>query len=40
MSEGVGGNWPSEGKPVAAELSERIRSILADAEAAADALRH
>jgi hypothetical protein len=40
MSEREGGDWPSEGKPVAAELSERIRSILADAEAAADALRH
>ena len=40
MSEREGGTWPSEGKPVAAELSERIRSILADAESAADALRH
>jgi len=32
--------WPAEGKAVAAEISERIRSILADAEAAADAMRH
>lgn len=40
MSEREGGNWPGEGKPVAAEVSERIRSILSDAESAADALRH
>ena len=35
-----GPNWSGEGQPVAAEISERIRSILADAEGAADALRH
>ncbi len=40
MSEREGPMWPGEGKPVAAEISERIRSILADAEAAADAMRH
>ena len=40
MSEREGPNWPAEGQPVAAEVSERIRSILADAEGAADALRH
>ena len=40
MSQGEGSTWPSEGKPVAAELSERIRSMLADAEGAAAALRH
>ena len=40
MSEREGPNWPGEGQPVAAEVSERIRSILADAEGAADALRH
>src|SRR5688500_6297283 len=39
MSE-QGPNWSGEGQPVAAEISERIRSILADAEGAADALRH
>src|SRR5690242_8266585 len=40
MSEREGPTWPAEGKAVAAEISERIRSILADAEAAADAMRH
>src|SRR5215216_1169363 len=40
MSEREGPTWPPEGKAVAAEISERIRSILADAEAAADAMRH
>ena len=40
MSEREGPTWPGEGKAVAAEISERIRSILADAEAAAEAIRH
>jgi outer membrane biosynthesis protein TonB len=40
MSEREGPTWPAEGKAVAAEVSERIRSILAGAEAAAVALRH
>ena len=40
MSEREGPTWPSEGKAVAAEISERIRSMLADAEAAAAAIRH
>jgi hypothetical protein len=40
MSEREGPNWPGEGKPVAAEVSEMLRSILADAESAADAIRH
>src|SRR5215211_2073593 len=40
MSEGEGPMWPGEGKAVAAEISERIRSMLADAEAAAAGIRH
>ena len=40
MSEREGPMWPAEGKAVAAEISERIRSMLADAEAAAAAIRH
>jgi hypothetical protein len=40
MSEREGPTWSGEGQPVAAELSERIRSMLADAEGAAAALRH
>jgi vacuolar-type H+-ATPase subunit H len=33
-------SWSAEGPAGAAEVSERIRSLLADAESAADALRH
>jgi hypothetical protein len=40
MSEREGPSWSGEGKPVAAEVSERLRSILGDAESAADAIRH
>jgi hypothetical protein len=40
MSEREGPNWSGEGKPVAADISERLRSILGDAESAADAIRH
>lgn len=40
MSEREGPTWPGEGKAVAAEVAERLRSILADAESAAEAIRH
>ena len=40
MSERDTRDWSGEGKPMAAEVSERLRSILGDAESAADAIRH
>jgi hypothetical protein len=40
MSERDVPRWSAEGSAVAAEVSERVRSLLADAEATAVALRH